>query len=174
VALAVCLLFDRRGDLAVRSLWARLESDGIRTLQSHTHGHHHPHLSYAVLLDWDPDLVAAALGSLPEGGPFEVVCQGATVFPRGRVTFAASVPAGVMARQAALAEALRSTGAVLHRHYEPGHWVPHVSLATRAAGAALPRAVTAIADTVPMTLRVDRAALVDTSTGEVTALATLP
>jgi 2'-5' RNA ligase len=174
MALAVCLLFDRRGDLLVRNLWAHLENDGIRTLQSHTHGHHHPHLSYAVLLEWDTDRVLEALNSLPDGGPFDLTCQGAVVFPRGRVALAASVAPEVAERQAAVARALASTGAVVHRHYEPGQWVPHISLATRATGATLPQAVTAIADTVPITLGVDRAALVDTSTGDLRPLPSLP
>jgi len=174
VALCVCLLFDPRGDLTVRNLWARLEDDGIRTLQTHTHGRHQPHLSYAVLLDWDPGRVTTALAELPDGGPFEVTCQGAVVFPRGRVGYAASVPPPVAERQAAVTAALTATGAVLHRHYQPGQWVPHVSLATRAAGADLPRVATAVADTVPVTLRVVRAALVDTATGKVVDLPALP
>ena len=66
MALAVCLLFDRRGDQLVRQLWARLEGAGIRTLQTHTHGRHHPHLSYAVLLEWDLARVQAALAELNE------------------------------------------------------------------------------------------------------------
>jgi hypothetical protein len=44
--------------------------------------------------------------------------------------------------------------------------VPHMSVATRAQGAGLPTVARAIADVVPVTVRVDRAALVDSSTGE--------
>ena len=56
-----CLLFDRRTDRLVRQLWERLEAQGVATLLTHTHGRHHPHLSYAVLRDGDPDTVLAAL-----------------------------------------------------------------------------------------------------------------
>lgn len=174
MALAVCLLFDRRGDLLVRNLWARLESEGIRTLNSHTHGRHRPHLSYAVLLEWDLDRVVEALSALPDGGPFELSFQGAQVFPRGRVALAPAVPADVVLRQEAVARALVPTGAVLHRHYRPGHWVPHVSVATRAVAADLATVVTAVSDTVPMTARVERAALVDSSTGVLWPLPTIP
>jgi len=174
VALAVCLLFDRRGDLLVRNLWARLESEGIRTLNSHTHGRHRPHLSYAVLLSWDLDRVVDALAALPDGGPFELSFQGAQVFPRGRVALAPAVPAEVAVRQAAVARALMPTGAVLHRHYQPGHWVPHVSVATRAVATDLPKVVTAVSDTVPMIARLERAALVDSSTGRLWPLPTMP
>lgn len=174
MALAVCLMFDRRGDLLVRNLWARLEEAGIRTLSSHTHGRHRPHLSYAVLLSWDLDRVFEALASLPDGGQFELSFQGAQVFPRGRVALAPAVPAEVALRQAAVADALVSTGAVLHRHYEPGHWVPHVSVATRAVADDLSTAVTAVSDTVPITARVERAAIVDSSTGELWPLPIVP
>lgn len=174
MALAVCLLFDPRGDQLVRNLWAHLEADGIRTLQSHTHGRHQPHLSYAVLLEWDLDRVRAALDALPPGGPFELACQGSLVFPRGRVALAPSVPASVTARQEAVARALDESGAVLHRHYQPGRWVPHVSLAVRAGGAELGTVATAVADTVPLALRATRAALVDSGTGQVWELASLP
>jgi hypothetical protein len=49
MALAVCLLFDRRTDRILRGLWDRLEDLGVPTLKSHTHGRHVPHLSLAVL-----------------------------------------------------------------------------------------------------------------------------
>ena len=72
MALAVCLLFDRRTDRLVRQLWERLEAQGVATLLTHTHGRHHPHLSYAVLRDGDPDSVRAALDPLANGGAVEV------------------------------------------------------------------------------------------------------
>jgi hypothetical protein len=53
VALAVCLLFDRRSERALRALWDRLEERGVPSLQSHTHGRHVPHVSYTVLRSWD-------------------------------------------------------------------------------------------------------------------------
>ncbi|PVG81599.1 2'-5' RNA ligase [Nocardioides gansuensis] len=174
MALAVCLLFDTRGDQLVRELWARLEASGIRTLQSHTHGHHHPHLSLAVLLDWDLDQVRVTLGTLPDGGPVELSVQGTLAFPRGRGALALSAPASVVARQEAVSRALMSDGALVHHHYQPGMWVPHVSLATRATGALLPTVVKAVADVLPLTLHADRAALIDSSTGELWPLASLP
>ena len=173
MALAVCLLFDRRGDQLLRELWARLEDDGIRTLQTHTHGHHHPHLSYAVLLEWDFDRVRAALADLPDGGPFQIGFHGTVTFPRGRAALAPSLPAAVAQRQQRVAEVLAGCG-LLHRHYEPGNWVPHVSLAVRANGTTLPVVVKAVADVLPLTVTVDRAALIDSSTGELWKLRGIP
>jgi len=173
MALAVCLLFDHRSDLLLRELWARLEDAGVRTLQTHTHGHHHPHLSYAVLLEWDLDRVRAAVDALPDGGPFDLVVHGTLAFPRGRAALAPSVPPDLAARQQRVAEAVRGAG-VLHHHYEPGQWVPHVSVAPRANGATLPLVVKAVADMLPLTIGVDRAALVDSTTGQLWQLPCIP
>lgn len=172
--MAVCLLLDRRGDLFVRGLWARLEQEGVRTLLSHTHGQHVPHLSYAVLHDWSLDEVRTAVEALPDNGPFDLTFHGAVVFPRGRVALAPSLPSYVGVRQEAVAAAVAGSGARLHRHHAPGEWVPHVSVATRANGAGLPTALRTIADVVPVTVRAERAALVDSSTGDAWPLPAVP
>lgn len=174
MALAVCLLFDARTDRLLRELWSRLEAQGVRTLQSHTHGHHHPHLSYAVLLEWDVDRVRAALDRLPDGGPVTVNFHGTVAFPRGRAALAPSVTADVARRQECVSRAVEQTGAMLHRHYARGDWVPHVSVATRATGTQLATVVREVADVLPMEARVDRAALIDSSTGRLWPLEHIP
>jgi 2'-5' RNA ligase len=166
VALAVCLLFDTRSDLRVRQLWSRLEDAGIPTLATHTHGHHHPHLSYAVLRTWDLERVQEALELLPAAEPFPLSFHGTLAFPRGRAALAPAISADVAVRQRRIVTALEETGAELHRNYRPGEWVPHVSVATRAPGDRLPVVVKAIADVLPLTVRVARAALVDSGTGQ--------
>lgn len=174
MALAICLFFDRRGDLLMRELWARLEDQGIRTLQTHTHGHHHPHLSYAVLLDWDLDRVSDAMRDLPDAGPFELTFHGTLAFPRGRAALAPSIPAGVARRQERVTQALAGTGATLHRHYLPGMWVPHVSLGHGVNGTTLPDVAKAISDVLPLAVTIDRAAIVDSSNGQVWPLPNIP
>jgi hypothetical protein len=174
MALAVCLLFDTRSDRLVRELWARLERAGVRTLATHTHGRHHPHLSYAVLRSWDLALVEAALAGLSDGGPFALSIHGTLAFPRGRAALAPAISADLTVRQERVVTAVTRTGAELHRNYRPGGWVPHVSVATRAQGSDLATVVKAVADVLPFTLRVDRAALVDSSTGETWPLESLP
>jgi len=174
VALAVCALFDAPGERLVRHLWARLEDAGIGSLATHTHGHHHPHLSFAVLREWQLDSVRDALGRLPDRGGFPANVQGTVIFPRGRVALAVAVPAEVALRQDRVTSALVAAGAQLHKHYRPASWVPHVSVATRTPAALLPTAVTAISDVLPVTLVVARAALVDTATGETWPLPRIP
>jgi 2'-5' RNA ligase superfamily len=174
VALAVCALFDPAGERLVRGLWARLEDAGIGSLASHTHGRHHPHLSFAVLREWEPDRVREALDRLPDGGDFAANVQGTVVFPRGRVALAVAVGAEVALRQNRVASALVAAGGQLHKHYRPTSWIPHVSVATRTPGALLPVAVTAVSDVLPVTLTVASAALIDTATGESWPLPGIP
>lgn len=174
MALAVCLLFDPPSERLLRGLWARLEDDGIRTLASHTHGQHHPHLSYAVLRRWEVARVQQALAGLPDEGPFSLSFHGTLAFPRGRAALAPALTADVVRRQQRVVEAMLGTGADLHLNYRPGSWVPHVSVATRARGAQLAAVAKAIADSLPLTVRVDRAALVDSATGQTWVLGIVP
>ena len=166
MALAVCLLFDARSDLLMRELWSRLEDAGVSTLATHTHGRHHPHLSYAVLRTWDLERVQEALATLPAAQPFTMSFHGTLAFPRGRVALAPAITTDVALRQWRIVTALEATGAELHRNYVAGQWVPHVSVATRAQGAKLATVAKAIADVLPLTVHVNRAALIDSGTGE--------
>jgi hypothetical protein len=172
VALAVCLLFDRRTDRLVRELWERLESQGVATLLTHTHGRHHPHLSYAVLRDGDPDSVRTALSPLADGAAVDVTAQGSVVFPRGRIALACA--ASVVVRQERVVASLHVAGLELHRNYEPGRWVPHVSVATSAVADQVSLVVGAVSDVLPLPLHADRAAVIETGTGQMWPLPGVP
>jgi 2'-5' RNA ligase superfamily len=173
VALAVCLLFDRRSERAVRALWDRIEDQGVASLRSHTHGKHVPHVSYAVLRRWDQTAVADALADL-SGEPVELSFDGVGLFRRGRTWLVAGVSADFVARQQRVVEALTATGADLHKHYRPGIWLPHCSLAPRATLAQLPVMVAAVMDVLPLEATLDRAALVNSGTGQISPLSNLP
>ena len=174
MALAVCLLFDRRSERAVRALWDRLEERGVGSLGSHTHGRHLPHVSYAVLRRWDQAAVTDALARIEVGEPVELSFDGIGLFRRGRTWLVAGVSADFVGRQQRVVEEVTATGAELHKHYRPGTWLPHCSLAPRATLAQLPTVVAAVMDVLPLRARLDRAALVNSSTGEVSPLAALP
>jgi 2'-5' RNA ligase superfamily len=174
VALAVCLLFDRRSERAVRALWDRVEEQGVGSLRSHTHGRHVPHVSYAVLRRWDQAAVIDALARLDGGESVEVSFDGVGLFRRGRTWLLAGVSADLVTRQERVVEAVTAAGAELHKHYRPGVWLPHCSLAPRATLAQLPLVVKEVMDVLPLRARLDRAALVNSATGEITPLVGLP
>ena len=71
-------------------------------------------------------------------------------------------------------ETVRATGAQVHKHYEIGRWLPHSSLAPRVRAEQLPVLADTIYSVLPLTVRVDRAALIDSSTGRLWALPRLP
>lgn len=131
MALAVCLLFDGPAERRLRALWARLEELGVPALGSHTHGRHVPHLSYAVLRDWDLEPVREAIEALPDGGPIELRFDALGTFRRGRAWLVPATTGDLATRQERVVDALRGTGMELHRHYAPGFWIPHCTLAPR-------------------------------------------
>src|SRR5437870_4938875 len=102
----------------MRNLWRHVEHQGVPSLASHTHGAHHPHMSYVVLLEWDVDAVRDAVEQLGDHEPFDLTFDAIGVFRRGRVSLIPSIPADLVARQQAVVAATRATGALVHKHYE--------------------------------------------------------
>lgn len=174
VALAVCLLFDPETDRAIRRLWAALEAAGVGTLLSHTHRRHVPHLSYTVLRTFDVDAVAAAVRALPEGSALELHFDAVGLFPRGRGALLMPATEALLTRQRAVVDAVGATGADLHWHYRPGRWLPHCSLTTGTSQELLPTAAVRAFDVLPLEGRAERAALIDSGTGQHWPLTTLP
>lgn len=174
MALAVCLLFDPPTERTLRRLWQRLEDDGVPTLATHTHGRHVPHLSLAVLRSWDLDAVRAAVEALPDAGPVSVRFDAVAAFRRGRMHLVPAVTSALAARQERLVDALRATPEQLHRHYVPGVWTPHVTLAPRVPLDRTRQVLAAAYEILPLTGSLTRAALVDAGTGAVHPLRVVP
>ncbi len=174
MALAVCLLFDSRAERLLRQLWHRLEDLGVPSLATHTHGRHVPHLSYAVLRKWDLPAVSAAIGSLPSAPPIAMQFDAVGLFRRGRCWLVPSPTEDLLRRQARVVETVTATGADLHKHYRPGLWTPHCSLAPRVPLSELPVLSAAVYDVLPLTAQLTRAELIDSSTGARQPLPVLP
>jgi 2'-5' RNA ligase len=174
VALAVCLLFDARGERAMYQLWDRLESIGVPSLRSHTHGRHVPHFSYVVLRSWQLDNVLAAVDALPSDGPVDFSFDGLGTFRRGRTWLIPALTSDVALRQERVVEAVQATGAEAHRNYVPGAWIPHCTLAPRVQLTSLSTVAAAVYDVLPLRIRAERAALIESSTGEQWSLRGVP
>ncbi len=174
MALAVCLLPDAAGERALRGLWRRVEDAGVPSMASHTHGQHVPHLSYAVLRSFDLAAVHRALARLPDGGPVTLHLSAVATAPRGRAWLVPAASAELVRRQRDVVDAVTGTGADLHRHYVPGRWLPHLSLAPRARLVDLPTVVDVAYAVLPLEVRATRSALIDSATGERWPLDTVP
>ena len=165
MTLAVCLLLDARADAAVRRLWHRLEDAGVPPQLTPTHGLHVPHLTWAALRSYDLDAVRAALEALPEQPPLPLHLDAFGTFRRSRCWLAPAVSAPLVERQATVVAATAATGAELHRHYEPGSWVPHLTLAPRLHLHDLATVAALVYDVLPLAATGVSSALIDTSTG---------
>lgn len=167
MALSVCLLLDTRADQTLRALWHRLETVGVPTLLTHTHGHHLPHLTLASLLDYDLEAVRAALTALAVQQPEPVVLDALGMFRRSRCWLALAPTPALVGRQRTAVAAVRAVGARVHRSYEPGVWVPHLTLAPRLHLEQLPVVARHVFEVLPVEATIERAVLVDTTTGTV-------
>ena len=170
MSLSVCLLLDETADQAVRRLWGRLEDDGVPTLLSHTHGHHVPHLTFASLLTYDLQEVWQALDGLPRAERTVLHFDALGMFRRSRCWLVPGLTSDFLARQEAVVGALRGTSAELHRHYRPGEWLPHLTLAPRLHLEQLPVVARRAYEILPLTATASGAALVETGTGRLHAL----
>jgi 2'-5' RNA ligase len=165
MSLAICLLIDDPADAAIRQVWRRLEEAGVPSLATHTHGRHVPHLTLAALRTYRIPDVQQALAELPAAAPGELHLDALGMFRRSRCWLAPAASTDLVARQEAVVKAALGTGADLHRHYRPGSWVPHLTLAPRLHTADLPAVARIVYDVLPLTAPVTRAKLIETSTG---------
>ena len=181
-SLSLCLLLDEQAEQAVRRLWRQLEDDGLPSLTGHTHGRHVPHLTLASLSHasvgsvgsvGSVDDVRAVVAELPEARAERVTFAALGSFTRSRCSLVPAVSAELMARHERLVAALVAAGIKVHRHYLPGAWLPHLTLATRSQADALPRIARRVYEVLPLVAVLERAAVVDTSSGEVHPLARL-
>lgn len=168
MALSVCLLLDDRADGAVRDLWLRLESDGIGTLLTHTHGRHRPHLTLATLLDGDVDALRAGLGGCRDAPALRVRFDALGMFRRSRCWLVPEGSRNLLERQERVVHAATfSEEAVLHRNYEPGAWTPHLTLAPRLHLDQLPVVARHAFEILPVHAVLGPLVVVDTTTGQV-------
>jgi 2'-5' RNA ligase len=165
--LSVCLLLDERADATVRRLWRQLEADDVRTLASHTHGRHAPHLTLAALESADVEAVRRALGGLADGWRTDVEFQALGVFTRSRCWLLPAASVGLLDRQAAVVAALAGSGLAVHRHYRPASWLPHLTLAPRLRVETLTRVAQRVFDALPLPATLLRTVVVETRTGDI-------
>lgn len=167
IALAVCVQLDDRADAAVRQLWRRLEDAGVPTLMSHTHGRHLPHLTYASVRGGGLPVLQQAVAFLADAPPIRLHFDGLGTFRRTRCWLAPAVTTELLGRQGAVAEAVLASSGGLHRHYWPGLWLPHLTLAPRLHLDQLPLVAAAVYAILPIEATGVRSVIVETATGDV-------
>lgn len=166
-SLSVCLLLDDAAERAVRRLWRRLEDDGVPTLATYTHGRHVPHLTLADVGVAPLDAVMEAVARGLPGTPISVVFGAVGTFTRTRCSLLPAPSPELLERQREMLDRLRAAELPAGRHYVPGAWLPHLTLGPRLPVEALPRVARRCYEVLPLAATLDRAAVVDTTAGEV-------
>lgn len=144
-----------------------MDDDGLASLTSHTHGRHVPHLTLAALGDTPLSEAREAVAALPEARPERVLFQAFGSFPRSRCSLVPAISGDLLRRHERAVQALLAAEIPVHRHYLPGAWLPHLTVATRSPVEALPGVARRVYEILPLAAVIERAALVDTSSGEV-------
>lgn len=170
-SLSVCLLLDEPAEQAVRRLWRQLAEDGLPSLTGHTHGRHVPHVTLAALRDSSWEQVRDALLPLPDTPQQTVTFQAFGSFTRSRCSLVPAPSTQLLDRHERVVTALRDAGIHVHRHYLPGAWLPHLTVATRTTVESLPRVARRVYEVLPLTAVLERAAVVDTTAGVIHPLA---
>jgi 2'-5' RNA ligase len=173
LSLSVCLLLDPSAEAAMRGLWRRLEAAGVPTLLTHTHGRHVPHLTLASMQHDDAEAIASALAPLTAAAPVDVSLEALGLFPRSRSWLAVPADGDLLARQARVVRAVHAAGGQVHAHYVPGAWLPHLTLAPRMPVERVAVLARHVFEVLPLRASLDRAAVVETGTGQVHPLAHL-
>jgi hypothetical protein len=131
VTQSVELLLDDATDAAVRAQWAALAAAGLPTLGRNAAESNRPHLTMAARRSFDParePALSGAVGALP----VPVRVGAVACFGRGPFVLVRLVVASLalLDLQAAVTQAL-GPDPTTDRHFAPGCWTPHVSLARR-------------------------------------------
>lgn len=104
---------------------------------------------------------------LPEVGPQQVTFAALGSFTRSRCSLLPAVTTDLLLHHERVVPALLAAGVTVHRHYLPGAWLPHLTVATRTTVESLPRVARRVYEVLPLTAVLERAAVVDTTAGVV-------
>jgi 2'-5' RNA ligase len=165
VVAAVELYLDLEASRRIRTLWAALDADGVRSVGSLGQQLHQPHLSLAVADRLEPEPVAAALDGWSVIPTVRLSLDFVGQFV-GRVLWLGPAPSTALLEHQAQAYArLRSAGIGVWDEYRPDRWVPHVTLSLRVPNPLMGMAIRRCLEVVPVEATVVAAAVADHARG---------
>lgn len=168
---AVELHFDDVSDRQVRTAWARLDAQGIRSLGSVPHSHYRPHVSMAVCDGLDAakssDALREAVGDVV-GLVLPLASLGFFLTAES-VAFLGVTPSNeLLAAHRRIHAVVSKVASGLWPYYKPGAWMPHCTLATGVADRGAVALIVAAFE-LPIIASVDSVDLVEVPGGRVRA-----
>ena len=139
-------------------------------MRSLFNGKHRPHLSLAGAPELDGPAIASALSDLDIAPPVRLRLDFIGQFV-GRVLWLGPVPsAELLAHHATVHERLAAAGIATSELYQPGAWVPHVTLSMRVPHSKMAAAIRVCMDFLPIEATFVGAGVADYARGRYTAL----
>lgn len=175
MAQALEFFFDDDADLAVRSLWRRLDQVGVPSLATRTHRRHRPHVTFAIAGAIPPatrDALRSDLArlSIPR---LWLSTLGALTAVENVLIIAAVVDTELLAVHSAIHDVLARRVRAPSAYYLPGSWVPHCTLAQALEPAQTATGFATLHPVDPIRATITEVAVVDTHTGATDPLLTL-
>lgn len=156
---AVILLPDERGDAAARRVWSAICRVGCGTMLFD--GDNRPHVSLTLLETQDGTLDAVAQKFAAEAKPAEVTFASIGHFGEDVIFLSPEPSSALHAMNRALTAKLGPLAALADRHYLPGEWQPHLTVAYHVPEGEFSRAWQAARESfVPFSTVLDRIAVV--------------
>jgi hypothetical protein len=174
MAQALECYFDGETETAVRGLWQRLERAGVPSLGSRSHGHHRPHVTFALGSVIPPAArrdLAVDLGRLAMPSLW-LYTLGTFPTSENGLFLGAVTDAELLAVHVAVHDTLAGRVRDPWAYYLPGAWVPHCSLAQDITPAQLATGFAALHPIEPIRAKIAEVGIADTRTGEIQLLAT--
>jgi 2'-5' RNA ligase len=158
---ALELYFDPAATRRLRNVWSALDEAGIQSMKGLISGKHRPHLSLIGAPELDGPAIAAALAGMEVAPALRLHLDYIGQFV-GRVLWLGPVPtADLLAHHAAVHKRLADVGITGFDVYQPGAWVPHVTLSMRVPHARLAAALRLCLDVLPIEATIVGAAVAD-------------
>jgi 2'-5' RNA ligase len=172
VAQSLECYFDGEAETAVRALWQRLEQAGVPSPASSPHGHHRPHVTFALgsaippaaRRDLATDLSRLALPSL------WLYTLGSFPTSDNVLFLGAVTDAELLAVHVAVHDTLAGRVRDPWAYHLPGAWLPHCTLAEDVTPAQLAAAFATLHPVEPIRARIAEVGIADTRTGEIDML----
>jgi 2'-5' RNA ligase len=123
------LLPDEQLDGSVRYAWRLLEEAGLPSQAGHPHASNRPHVTVAVVDDWDAE-TAALLTEAMTSLPVPLHTDGLRTFGQRRLSIVMSVALEpeLIAVHEAVHEILEANAWGVEERHLPGRWTPHLTL----------------------------------------------
>lgn len=164
VSRGVVLWPDQATEALVQRIYSDLSGIGIPTVASVSTAHR-PHVSLVVADALDVEAVLAAVGSGPSA-PIDLLVESVSIVKARHLLLNVTPSTPLLREQSSVHSRVGPHAINLWPHYEPGRWLPHLTLARSLTDEQLRQAIPLILDYLPLNGELRTGGVEDGATGE--------